>query len=118
MNEEELRQHRIQQLRNMAATDTTGFAAIALSVVDDLLKENTKLSTKVEKMKKNKAWIVTKDLIQEIKSEHTSFILSLVQEACQTMQIGRASTEYNKGYKEALTSIETYCEQLKTGGNQ
>lgn len=118
MNEEELRQHKIQQLRNIAATDTMGPAAIAISIIDDLLKENKKLSAKVEKMKKNKAWIVTKDLIQEIKSEHTSFILSLVQEACQTMQIGRASTEYNKGYKEALTSIETYCEQLKTGGNQ
>lgn len=118
MNAEELRQNKIRELRSIAATDTTGFAAIAISIVDDLLKENTKLSAKVEKMKKNKAWIVTKELIQEIKSEHTSFILSLVQEACQTMQIGRASTEYNKGYKEALTSIEIYCEQLKTGGKQ
>ena len=118
MNAEELRKNRIQQLRNIVATDSTGFATIALYVIDDLLAENAKLSAKVEKMKKNKAWIVTKDLIQEIKSEHTSFILSLVQEACQTLQIGRASPEYNKGYKEALTSIEAYCEQLKTGDRQ
>ena len=115
MNAEELRQNRIQELRNIAAKDTTGFAAIALSIIDDLLVENAVLSAKV----KNEGGRSTDcQYIKEIKSKNTSFILSLVQEACQTMQIGRASTEYNKGYKEALTTIETYCEQLKTRRNQ